>query len=127
LASIYGSNSGIIISDSYVVIGGGANFLGSGQPSSYPFIITTSACPAEPGCNGNSAIFLSGGAGTVALVAQNGSVNIEGGSSLKEVTARQITMTGGATLNYDSGLINENFFSGPGGSWSYIPGSYVIQ
>ncbi len=127
LAASYGSNSGAIVSDGYVIINGGASFAGSGQAGSYPFLITTSACPAEPGCNGNGAIFLSGGAGTVALVAQNGNVDISGGSSLKAVTAKQITMTGGATLNYDSGLISENFFSGPGGSWSYIPGSYVIQ
>lgn len=127
LATSYGSNSGAIVSDSYVSLGGGSTFAGSGQPGSYTFVITTSACPAEPGCNGNSAIYLSGGAGTVALVAQNGNVNIEGGSSLKEVTARQITMSGGATLYYDSGLISENFSSGPGGSWSYTPGSYVIQ
>ncbi len=127
LASNYGSNSGAIVSDSYVTLGGGSTFSGSGQDGSYPFVITTSACPAEPGCNGNSAISLSGGAGTVALIAQNGNVNINGGSSLKEVTAKQVTMTGGATLYYDSGLINEDFFSGPGGSWSYTPGSYVIQ
>jgi type 1 fimbria pilin len=127
LASSYGSNSGAIISDGYVVLTGGSDFAGSGYSGSYPFLITTSSCPAAPGCNGNSAIYLSGGAGTVALVAQNGNVNIEGGSSLKAVVGKQITMSGGATLYYDAGLINENFLSGPGGSWSYVPGSYVIQ
>jgi hypothetical protein len=127
LASSYGSDSGAIISDGYVILTGGSSFAGSGYTGSYPFLITTSSCPAAPGCNSNSAIYLSGGAGTVALVAQNGNVNIEGGSSLKAVVGKQITMSGGATLYYDAGLINENFLSGPGGSWSYVPGSYVIQ
>ena len=122
----YGPNSGAIVSDGYVVINGGATFSGSGQSGSYPFLITTSACPVASGCGGNNAISLSGGAGTVALIAQNGTVTINGGSSLKAVTANQIIMDGGATLTYDSGLISENFSSGPGGSWGFTPGTYVI-
>jgi peptidoglycan hydrolase-like amidase len=62
----------------------------------------------------------------VALVAQNGNVQIDGGSSLKAVTAKQITMTGGATLTYDAGLISDVFSSGPGGSWTVIKGTYII-
>jgi type II secretory pathway pseudopilin PulG len=126
LASSYGANSGAIISDNYITLAGNSNFAGSGQAGSYPFLITTSACPAAAGCGGNNAISLSGGAGTVALVAQNGNVIINGGSSLKEVTAKQVTMSGGATLYYDSGLISENFSSGPGGSWQFVPGTYTI-
>jgi hypothetical protein len=126
LAASYGANSGVIVNDGYVSLTGGTNFAGSGTAGSYPFLITTSACPAAPGCAGNDAIYLSGGAGTVALVAQNGNVHINGGSSLKAVTGKQITMDGGATLIYDAGLISENFSSGPGGSWQFIPGSYTI-
>jgi type 1 fimbria pilin len=126
LAPSYGTNSGAIVTDGRVSLSGGSNFAGSGQSGSYPFLISTSACPAASGCSGNNAISLSGGAGTVALVAQDGNVQIDGGSSLKQVTAKQITMTGGATLQYDSGLISENFSSGPGGSWEFVPGSYVI-
>ncbi|MCX6766718.1 MAG: hypothetical protein NT170_02975 [Candidatus Moranbacteria bacterium] len=126
LASSYGTSNGVIVNDGYVSLTGGSSFAGSGQPGSYPFLITTSACPVASGCSGNDAIYLSGGAGTVALVAQDGNVHLNGGSALKEVTAKQITMDGGATLLYDSGLINANFTSGPGGSWQYQKGSYVI-
>lgn len=126
LASSYGSNDGAIVTDGTVVIGGGGTFAGSGTTGSYPFLITTSACPAAVGCDGDNAVTLSGGAGTVALIAQNGTAYISGGSALKAVTAQQIVMSGGATLNYDSGLINSNFSSGPGGSWQVVAGSYVI-
>jgi hypothetical protein len=126
LAASYGSSNGAIVTDGYVILNGGSSFSGSGQPGSYPFLITTSDCPVAPTCGGNDAISLSGGAGTVALIAQEGNVRINGGSSLKEVTAKQITMDGGATLVYDSGLVNANFSSGPGGSWEYEPGTYVI-
>jgi hypothetical protein len=127
LSSTYASNQGALIADGPVTINGGASFSGSGSPGSYPFLITTSSCPADPGCSGAYAIDESGGAGTVALVAQNGTVRISGGSNLKAVTARQIYMTGGASLTYDSGLINANFYSGPGGSYNLVPGTYVIS
>ncbi len=126
LASSYGANDGAIVTDGYVALNGGATFAGSGTTGSYPFLITTSACPVASGCNGNNAITLSGGAGTVALVAQSGTVEIDGGSSLKAVTAKQITMSGGSTLYYDSGLISSNFSSGPGGSWQVEKGTYAI-
>jgi len=126
LASNYGTNDGAIVSDDIVVVNGGATFSGSGQLGSYPFLITTSACPVESGCNGNNAVDLDGGAGTVAIVAQNGAVHISGGSALKAVTAKQIIMDGGATLQYDSGLINANFSSGPGGSWTFVPKTYSV-
>jgi Tfp pilus assembly protein PilX len=126
LAASYGSSNGVIVSDGRVTLEGGSSFSGSGEAGSYPFVITTSACPVASGCSGNDAISLSGGAGTVALIAQEGNVLINGGSALKAVTGKQITMSGGATLIYDSGLVNANFTSGPGGSWEYQPGSYVI-
>jgi len=126
LASSYGTSSGAIVTDGYVSLTGGSTFAGSGQAGSYPFLVTTSSCPVEAGCNGNDAIYLSGGAGTVALIAQNGDVHISGGSSLKQVTAKQVIMDSGATLYYDSGLISENFSSGPGGSWNFVPGTYII-
>ncbi len=129
LATSYGANSGAIVSDGYVKLIGGSSFYGSGTTGSYPFLITTSNCPVGPNCagnTGNNAIYLSGGAGTVALIAQNGTVQIEGGSSLKEVTANQIIMNGGAELEYDSGLISENFSSGPGGSWKIMPQTWQL-
>jgi hypothetical protein len=122
----FGSRDGAIVSDGYVSLTGGSSFAGSGTSGSYPFLVTTSACPVASGCNGNNAILLSGGAGTVALVAQDGTVQITGGSALKAVTAKQIVMDGGATLYYDSGLINANFYSGPGGSWKVTRGSFAI-
>jgi hypothetical protein len=126
LDATYGANDGALVSDGYVVLTGGANFAGSGVAGSYPFLVTTSSCPAEAGCSGNPAISLSGGTGTVALIAQDGTVHISGGSSLKAVTGKQISMDGGATLTYDSGLINANFTSGPGASWTISAGSYAI-
>lgn len=127
LASSYGASDGVIVADGPVSIGGGATFAGSGTAGSYPFVVTTSSCPAAAGCSGADAITLSGGAGAVALIAQNGTADIEGGSALKQVTANEIVMSGGASLTYDSGLIDANFTSGPGGSWAFVPGTYGLS
>ncbi|MCX6786416.1 MAG: hypothetical protein NTU85_01175 [Candidatus Kaiserbacteria bacterium] len=126
LASSYGANDGAIVSDGRVTVDGGGKFEGSGQTGSYPFLITTSTCPSGSGCNGANAILLSGGGGAVALIAQNGTVYINGNGEIKAVTAKQVKMDGGGHLIYDSGLINANFSSGPGGSWTFVPGSYAI-
>jgi hypothetical protein len=127
LSAIYAGNEGAIVADGPIAINGGGTFQGSGTAGSYPFLVTTSACPADAGCNGAYAINESGGAGTVALIAQNGTANLAGGSAMKAVTAKQIIMTGGATLTYDSGLVNANFYSGPGGAFAIVPGTYVIS
>ncbi len=126
LASSYGANDGAIVSDGIVSVDGGGRLVGKGTAGSYPFLITTSACPVETGCNGANAVTISGGAGTVAIIAQDGTVSINGGSAIKEVTAKEIVMGGGAELVYDSGLISASFSSGPGGSWTLSPGTYAI-
>jgi hypothetical protein len=126
LSSAYGANSGTIIADGRISLSGGSSFAGSGTAGSYPFIVTTSACPNDTGCSSAPAISLNGGAGAVALVAQNGTVSISGGGALKSVVAQTISMSGGATLTYDSGLVNTSFYSGAGGSWAFIPGTYSI-
>lgn len=118
LASSYGSGDGMLVSDGYVNLSGGGTLSGSGQSGSSLFLFTTSACPNGPSCNGNNAITVNGGAGAVALVAQNGTISLSGGAKIKEATAYQITASGGTTITYDTGLANANFVSGPGGAWN---------
>jgi len=109
LASSYGTNDGVIITDGYVSLSGNSEFYGSGEPGSYPFLVTTSSCPDDASCGGNNAISFGGGSGTVGLVAQNGTIHITGGSALKAVVAKTIEMSGGAELIYDSGLVKFSF------------------
>jgi hypothetical protein len=126
LDSSYEERDGVILADGIASLTGNSGFHGSGIEGSYPFLITTSSCPDDPSCGGEDAISFGGGSGTVALVAQNGTIYITGGSALKALTAKKVVMSGGAELYYDSGLVNSNFTSGPGGAWGIVPGSYVI-
>lgn len=110
LASSYGSNDGVIINDGTVVISGGGHATGSGTTGSYIMILSTNS--------GSSAITISGGAGAVIVYAPTGTINISGGASLKEATSYKMLISGGSSITYESGLTNNNFSSGPSGSWA---------
>jgi len=109
LASSYGSNDGVLIADGTVVISGGGHATGSGTASSYIMLLSTNS--------GSSAITVSGGAGAVIVYAPSGTINISGGASLKEATAYKMSISGGSSITYEFGLIDNNFSSGPSGSW----------
>ena len=66
----------------------------------------------------SNAITVSGGAGAVIIYAPNGTINISGGASLKEATGYKMKVSGGSSITYESGLTNNNFSSGPSGSWA---------
>lgn len=120
LSPSYGNGGGVLLADGTVEISGGAGFAGSGQQGSYPLVITTSECPAGSGCGGNNAIELSGGAGAVVLVAQNGTVAVDGGTNVKSVTGYRIELSGGGDIEYESGLADANFEAGPSGGFNIV-------
>jgi len=117
LDSSYGNQSGVLITDGQIDIGGGGEFKGSGELGSYPVLVTTSTCPDGSGCSG-PALSLSGGSGAVVLVAQNGTLFLNGGSAARAITGKRVEMSGGGEVNYDAGLVSLFFTSGPGGTWS---------
>lgn len=117
LPSNYAKNSETIISNGLITINGGAN-TGSGTSGSYLFIVSTSTCSGGSNCSGNYAITVTGGAGTIAISAQNGGISLSGAASLNAATASYVYITGGSTVNYDSGLASPSFVSGPKGGFS---------
>ena len=119
LSPTLGPDSVIIISDGYVSISGGAKLEGSGTAGSYPIVVSTSVCPNTTPCaTNNSAVSLTGGAGSVVLTAPYGKVSINGGSGARSVTGDLIYLDGGANINYETGLADLSFSSGPSGGWN---------
>lgn len=110
LDSSYGSNDGLIIVDGNISVSGGADATGSGTSGSYIMLISNSVS--------STAATVNGGAGAMILYVPNGTLVIDGGASLKEATAYKVSITGGSSLTYESGLANLNFSSGPSGSYS---------
>jgi len=118
LATSFSGNSGVVISDKYIAISGGGTFSGSGLPGSFPMLLSTSDCPVSSYCSTYPAISLSDGAGAVILNAQNGTIKVDGGSSAREITGKQVIIDDGGDVIYDTGLVNQVFSSGPAGSFN---------
>ncbi len=110
LASSYGSNDGIIVSDGTLTFSGSGFADGSGTTGSYMVIATTSSS--------TSAVTVSGGSGAVILYAPYGTMTLSGSAALKEATAYRLVTSGNPSVTYESGMADLSFTSGPSGSYS---------
>jgi len=113
----YGSGSGVIIVDGRVIIAGSSPITGSGTSGSYIMVVSNSDCPTSSTCSSNNAIDISGAAGAVILVAQNGTINFSGSASAKQATGYQIKLSGSTNVTYEEGIANLDFSSGPSATW----------
>ena len=121
LASSYGATSGAVIVDGNINIGGSSPVTGSGTAGSYIVLVSNSNCPFDSACAGVNAVDVSGAAGAIVLIGQNGAVNISGSGSAHDVAGYQVTLSGATNITYDSGLASIGFGSSGGGSgWSVV-------
>jgi hypothetical protein len=109
-SSSYGSNDAVVIVDGTISISGGAKALGSGTTGGYLMLFTSS--------NSISAMSISGDAGALIAYAPYGTITITGGSAVKAATGYKLNLTGNSSITYESGLTNNNFSSGPSGTWN---------
>ncbi|NTW21534.1 MAG: hypothetical protein HGA42_19030 [Nostocales cyanobacterium W4_Combined_metabat2_030] len=109
LASSYGSNDGVVMADGTITVSGGGQASGSGTAGSYLMLLSRSDL--------TTAMSISGGAGAVIAYAPYGTITISGGAALKEATGYKMLIEGGSSITYESGLTNNNFSSGPSGTW----------
>jgi len=117
LSSSYATTGGIIVADGKVELSNNASFAGSGVPNTYLLLTTTSTCPT--GCAPNSyALNVLNNVGAVILNAQNGTVHLNENVVLNEVVGYKISIDNSATVNYNSGLGDQEFTSGPSGGWN---------
>lgn len=105
----YGAGDGVIVVDGNVTLSNGASFSGSGTSGSYIMILSTS--------NSGSAITLSNNAGAVILYAPNGTVELDNGAEVNQITAKTIELSNNATITYEQGLIDAAFTNGPSGGY----------
>jgi len=120
----YGSDGGIVLSDGYINIVNGTNFLGSGQAGSYLLLISTNDCdgtsnPSATGLScttGNSAIEILNNTGSAIIYASRGQVHL-GNASVKEVTGYKLSIDNNGSITYETGLASAQFSSGPGGGY----------
>lgn len=101
-----------------------AAFYNSGTDGSFIFLISQNKS-AENGGSVN-AFSLSNSASAIVAYAAHGLIPLANSVSLKEVTAYKITLQNSAMVTYDTGLGSSVFDAGPGGGWTFIPGTYSI-
>jgi hypothetical protein len=118
LAPGYGAQSGSIIVDGRITIGGSSPVTGSGTTGSYILLVSLSDCPTSSSCGSSNAINITGAADAVVLIAQNGTINFSGSATAKQATGYRVKLSGSTSVTYESGLANLLFSSGPSGSWN---------
>lgn len=113
LDNAYGSLSGMIIADGKISTGNNAILRGSGETGSYILILSTNTSlnPASP------AILVSNNAAGTIFYANSGLIYLGNNMKAREVTGYKIKINNNAEIQYESGLENALFSSGPGGSW----------
>lgn len=109
LQSSAGATGGIVIADGTVSVNGGATLQGSGTAGSYLMVVSNSSA--------SSAISVDGGAGSVMLVALNGTVKLNGGGTANNVVAKQFAMSGGSHVIYDENLQDLDFEGVTASEW----------
>ncbi len=109
----YGDLSGVLIVDGNVKIRNNAELKGSGAPSSYLLIISTSASLDK----NNPAIDVKNNALGSILFAPNGLMVIHNNVKLTEAMAYKLLLQNNAEVRYEIGLRNVNFSSGPSAGW----------
>jgi len=123
LDSNFGAASGMIIVDGKVTLGNGVDFLGSGTAGSYLMLLAT----YNSMVNGEEAIDSGNSSISGILYAPYGKVELANGASFRELTAWEIDLGNSATLNYQSGLAQTFFSSGPSGAYSLVKGTYQAK
>jgi hypothetical protein len=112
LDSLYGSSGGMIIVDGVSTLSNGSQFEGSGTSGSYIMLLSTN--------NTGNAIVLSNNAEAVILYAPNGTVQLSNNANVKQITAKTISLSNNAIIDYEQGLTNATFSSGPAGGYEIL-------
>ncbi|OGZ26985.1 MAG: hypothetical protein A2365_02680 [Candidatus Nealsonbacteria bacterium RIFOXYB1_FULL_40_15] len=109
----YGSLSGSVIADGLISISNNAVLNGSGLAGSYILLLSTNSSvdPASP------AVYIRNNAQGAIFYASNGLIYLYNNMLAREVTGYKIKINNNAEIQYEAGLQNALFSSGPGGSW----------
>src|SRR3989344_3910693 len=122
--AIIADNPSNKLTSSKISIKNTASFQNSGTTGSFILLVSQNNSAENGG--GVGAIELENSVSAMVAYAAHGFIELENSISLKEVTAYKIYLKNSANIKYDTGLASVVFDSGPGGSWTFIPGTYSI-
>lgn len=123
----YGTAGGTLVTDGYINLANGTNFLGSGQAGSYFLLVSTNDCDGTAAtsvtglaCINSSAVDVFNNVGTVIIFASRGQVHLNNTAGAKEVTGYKLLLDNNTSVTYETGLANAGFSSGPGGGFDIL-------
>lgn len=127
VAASTGSNGAVIIADypgsetskGIVTLSNNMTISGNGNSGSFPMVLSTYS-------GASTAITMSNNATSVILYAPNGIINVINNAVANQITAKTLILSNGTSVDYVNGLQSQSFSNGPGGSWTFVPGSYAI-
>jgi len=109
----YGSFGGVIIADGKITVNPNVILNGSGQPGSYIMILSTNSSldPLTP------PIYVANNAQGAIFYTTSGLIFLKQNMTAREITGYKVQIENNAIVQYESGLQDAIFTSGPGGSW----------
>jgi len=113
LASGYGTQSGVVLSDGWIHLSNNGQFAGSGTVGSYLMLLSL----ASGGGHHGSAIDLHNNATGAIFYAANGLVWLHNNVTVIELVGRGVHLDNNAILIYEQGLANVKFTAGPTGGY----------
>jgi len=118
----YGTASGILLSDGWAYIAENTVFDGSGSPGSYMMLLSLAVCDGTvglPQCTDHEAsIDVRNNVTGVIFAAPYGTIRLQNNITAKGLIGWRLKLDNNLVLDYEQGLSNINFSSGPSGSWS---------
>ncbi|MEK7664502.1 MAG: hypothetical protein AAB340_03665 [Patescibacteria group bacterium] len=112
LDSAYGSMGGVLVSDKAFSISNNGILQGSGQSGSYILVLST--------YNSDSAVGIDNNATGAIFYASDGRINVSNSASVKGLTGYKIKLSNNAVIEYEIGLQNVFFSTGPSGGWKIL-------
>ena len=119
----FGADSCVIIADGWIDAGNNANFLGSGTAGSYILSVSTiEGCNGgtqTAGCaSGNSGANLANNLTGAVFYTSKSMINMANNAELKAVVGYKLNLSNNTEIEYEQGVADANFSSGPGGGWN---------
>lgn len=118
-----GVTPGFIIVDGTVSLNNSTTISGTGTDGGFLMLLST----YNSSLGGNNAITTGNNLTADIIYAPHGFVDLQNKAIFKELNGYKITFHNSATLNYQNGLSNVIFSSGPTGSFSVIKGTYQVN
>ena len=126
VAGSIGNSGAVLLADAanpatggVIMVNNGTTFSGNGSAGSYPMVLSTNTS--------DEAITLENGSSNAIVYSSAGGILVNQNASANQITGYKLHLNENAIVNYVNGLASQSFANGPGGSWSFVPGSYGIS